>query len=112
MGDLRVPVAPLLTAFGLAITVTRPAPDNTPIATTGIWVGGWVAETQPYGADFRRREPRRRLDVVRAAVPTMPSGTLIAAPEVKGGAVKTWQFEGFTDEQDDPDFWRVFVKRV
>lgn len=109
MADQRVPIAPLLAAYGVAATVTRPVPENTPIATTAIWVGLPVANAQPYGTDFRAREPRRRLDLVRSAVPTLPRGTTIAAPEIQGGAVKTWRVDGYADDQDDPQVWRALV---
>lgn len=106
MADHRVPVAPLLAAFGLAATVTRPAPDNTPIATTVIWLG-LEDDPQPYGRDFTRREPRRLLALPRADVATMPRGTTVAAPEVVGAASKTWRVDGL--QAVDPDWWQVLV---
>jgi hypothetical protein len=93
---------------GVGATITRPAPDNTPIAATVIWVVEPVGDSQPYGADFRKVEPRRTLMVPKADVPTMPRGTVIVAPEVDGESNKTWQFDGF--ERALADQWRIFVK--
>ena len=108
MGDVRVPVSPLLAAFGLAVTVTRPAPDNTPIATTGVWFNdAFEQEPRPYGTDFQRREPRRLMAIPRSAVATMPRGTTVAAPEIQGGTSKTWRVDGL--DTVDADFWRVVL---
>lgn len=107
MADHRVPVTPLLAAFGVAATVTRPAPGNTPIATTGIWVDA-EDDPQPYGTDFTRREPPRLLSLPRAEVPTLPRGTLVAAPEVGGGASKTWRVDRLA-QPTDPEWWYAVV---
>src|SRR5688572_18387890 len=103
MADVRVPVGVLLTAFGVPATVTRPAPDTTPIATTRVWLPA-LEEPQPYGTDFQRREPRRRLALPRSVLPTLPRGTSVAAPEIAGAAVKTWTVDGL-ERAVDPDFW-------
>jgi hypothetical protein len=57
--DIRVPMAPIVAAFGLDIQVTRPAPDDTPVPTTGVWIPPPLEETRPVGTDFQRHEPRR-----------------------------------------------------
>ena len=41
-------------------------------------------------------------------MPTLPRGTVIVAPEVQGGADKTWSVDGL--EQSLTDQWRAFVK--
>lgn len=110
MTDHRVPVAPLLAAFGLLVTVTRPAPDSTPIATTGIWLDEGLDEDRPYGTDFQARDPRRLMAIPRADVATMPRGTTITAPEIAGGATKTWRVDGLDDV--DPQFWQVVLMLV
>lgn len=107
MADHRVPVAPLLAAFGVAATVTRPAPDNTPIATTAIWLGA-EEDSQPYGTDFTRREPRRLLTLSRAALPTLLRGSLVEAPEVAGGTVQRWRVDGLA-QPVDPEWWYALV---
>lgn len=93
---------------GVSATVTRPAPDSTPIDTTVIWSVEPVSEGQPYGSDFHRVEPRKVLVVSRADVPTLPRGTTITAPEVDGEANKAWVVDGL--ERTLADQWRAFVK--
>lgn len=81
-------------AHGLDITVTKPAPDNTvPIDTRGIWL---TTETEdvPTEHEFARREPIRLMAVTRDSVEGIPINTLIAAPEVFGGPVRTWRVDG------------------
>jgi hypothetical protein len=103
-------VPPLLAVFGLPATVTRPAPDDTPIATTAIWVTEAMEESRPFGTDFQRREPRRLLALPRADLATLPRGTVIAVPEMSGAASKAWRVDGL--DQVDPQFWRVIVTVV
>ena len=108
MSDLRVPMDPILNAFGVPATVTRPAPDNTPVLTTGVWVRPLHEEQEPFGANRRRREPRQVLSLPRSsALPTMPEGTFIVAPEEAGGTPVTWRWDGL--ELTETDCWRVIV---
>lgn len=108
LGALRGRVlAANLAAHGVAATVTRPAPENTPIATTGIWVRPLHEEREPFGVNRRRREPRQVLSLPRADVATMPEGTFIVAPEFTGGPPITWRWDGL--EQAESDHWRVVV---
>jgi len=107
--DLRVPLAPILEAFGLPAIVTRPAPDDTPIETTGVWVA-FTDDEAPTGLAIRRNELRRILVLPRSDVPTVPHGTTIAAAEVQGGEVFDWRADG-TDRVDE-DSIRVIVVRV
>jgi hypothetical protein len=109
--DLRVPLGPILEAFGVPATVMRPAPDDTPIETTGIWISPLTAE-MPSGLEFRTTELRmteRRylLALPRADVPTIPRGTRIAAPEVLGQVDQWWRVDGV--EQADSDHHRVLL---
>lgn len=94
-----------LEAFGVAATVTRPSPDNTPINTSGVWTIP-AAAAPAMGGDLRRREPIHVMAIPRADVPTFPRGTTVSAPERQGGDAKTWKFDGFESEAD-PDHWRV-----
>lgn len=80
-----------LAVYGVAATVTRPYPDDTPVVTTAIWE---TAATETTGADLRRREVRPVLGLRRDEVPTVPRGTLIEAAPLRGGAVQTWRVEG------------------
>ena len=98
-----------------AASVTRPAPDNTPITVGAdghplkvIWAVEPVSDGQPYGSDLHRVEPRKVLAVSRADVPTLPRGTTITAPGIDGEANKTWVVDGL--ERTLADQWRAFVK--
>lgn len=103
--DLRVPMAPILGAFGLSITVTRPAPDEGPVVTTGVWVPP-LTEAQPFGTDFQRREPRKVMAIERSvALPSLPRGTTILAAEEDGATVRTWRVDGL--ERTEADLFRV-----
>lgn len=102
------PTTPFLAALGVPATVTRPAPHNTPIPTTVIWIAE-RPNLQPHGTDFHLRAPRRVLAIPRTDVPELPAGSTIAAPEVSGGPVKTWARE-LLAEPLDPQFWEVVVK--
>jgi hypothetical protein len=88
-------------AHGVNATVTRPAPDNAPIATKGIWRVAPLDERQPYGTDFHNRVPRRVFVLSRSDVPTLPRGTVVVAPEVMGGADKTWKVDGLEPTEGD-----------
>jgi hypothetical protein len=89
-------------------TVRRPAPQDDPIATRVIWSTP-SPEAMP-GGDFSRREPVRVMALRRDEVPTVPRGTHIDAPEMPGGAVKTWKVDSF--EREDTAQTRVFVVPV
>ena len=108
MGDLRVPMDSALSAFGVPATVTRPAPDNTPVISTGIWLPPPLDEPRPVGTDFQRRDPRRRLSLPRsAALAKLPRGTIIVAAERLGDAAQTWRVDEL--ERTEVDEWRVVV---
>lgn len=102
--DLRVPVDPLFDAFAVTATVIR---DEEPIVETeGIWVTS-LTEDLPSGMDLKRANQRRVLALRLDDVDTVPRGTLIQAPEVKGGDVKNWLSEG--PERIEADLIRVIV---
>lgn len=104
--DVRVPLDPIFAAFGVPVTVTRPALDDAPIETTGVWVELPEMEV-PLGLGFQRKEPQRVLALSRVEVPTVPRGTEILAPETLGGPVKGWRVDGL--ERADVDLHRVYV---
>lgn len=111
LGPLRTLALEInLAAHGVAATVTRPAPDDTPIDTTAIWQTEPNQDAQPFGSDFIKTEPRRVLALPRSDVPTVPRGTLIVAPEATGGANKNWRADGL--ERTTADTWRVLVALV
>jgi hypothetical protein len=93
---------------GVTATITRPAPDNAPIVTTVIWAIEPAGDGQPYGSDLHRIDSRKVLAISKADVPTLDRGTLVVAPELAGGANRTWQVEGI--ERSLADQWRAFVK--
>jgi hypothetical protein len=97
-----------LSAHGVDVTVTRPAPDDTAIATRGIWLTTETVDV-PAG-EFSRREPRRVMALRRANVPTVPRGTLIEAPEKSGDAVTVWRVDGI--DRLEADHVRVIVLPV
>jgi hypothetical protein len=99
-------MAAALSAFGVSVTVTRPAPDSNPISTTGIWLPPVLVDV-PSSSDLQRKELRRVFSVPRSAVATLPRGTRIDAAERSGDAVQAWR----VDEPDaaDPVHMRVIV---
>jgi hypothetical protein len=106
--DLRPPLTPATDAFGVPITVTRPAPENTPVATTGIWQAAPLLEEPPYGQDLQRRDPRRVMAIPRDTVLThIPRGSVIVAPEQLGGTARTWHVDGL--ERMAADEMRVIL---
>jgi len=102
--DLRPAFAAAMEAFGVPATVTRPAPDNTPVETTGVWVSS-LEEARPVGTDFQRRDPRRVMALPRDVLSTLPRGTMVVAAEELGGVVKTWKVDGL-DRVVEADCWR------
>jgi hypothetical protein len=107
--DARVDFEPLLDAFGVPATVTRPAPDDDPIETVGIWLQPLNLD-EPNGSGFTRREPIRVFAVRKDIVPTLPRGTRIEAAERVGGHVRTWMVDG--TDFDDADHTRALVVRA
>jgi len=104
--DLRVPLDPIFDAFGVPATVTRPVPDEFPIVTTGVWVSPEMVEAA-LGTDLSRTERQRMLALPTSAVPTVPRGTRIDAPELLGGAVKPWRVDALGPA--DAEIHRVIV---
>lgn len=102
--DTRVPMAPLLAAFGVPVTVT--VPGQAPIETTGIWLQ-WDERPE---MDFSRHDPRRGLALARVDVPAVPRGTALEAPEVGGGTSRAWRVDGMA--YSDQDHHCVFVVPV
>lgn len=92
MADFRVPFTVVQDAFGLPATVTRPAPDDTPLAATVVWVTPQTIDS-PGGSPFGRREASRSLGIARAQVPTVPRGTRVQVAEEDGGTVQWWQVD-------------------
>ena len=102
--DLRVGVDPIFRAFGVPVTVTRPAPEDTPIETEGVWHAP-MTDQVPTGLDLTRADPQRVMALRRDAVPTVPRGTVLAAPETIGGPVALWRLDGVAR-------WEIDLVRV
>lgn len=110
LGPLRALVLSInLEAHGVPVTVTRPAPDDEPIETRGIWLTPDTNEF-PIGSDFSRREPIRILALSRLVVPTVPKGTVIDAPEKAGDTMRRWLVDGL--DRREADHTRVIVRDV
>lgn len=98
--------------MGVPATITRPAPDNTPIATSVIWLPPPVDEPRPAGTDFQRLAPRKVIGVrVTATLPSLPRGTTILAAAETGGTQKTWRVEDIA-KPAELDLTRVLVVEV
>jgi hypothetical protein len=94
--------------YGVPATITRPAPDDTPVSGTVILRVESLPEQRPFGQDFQRREGRRVLSVRRDDfAAALPRGTTVVAPERKGGTDKTWTVEG--QERADAYCWHHIV---
>jgi hypothetical protein len=105
-----VALAAQVAVTGVAIAVTRPAPDDLLVATTGIWLGP-LEETRPMGTDFQRTGARKAMAVPKtASLPNLPRGTLIVAPEegFETGPLLNWRVDGYLAAVD-PDLMRVVL---
>ena len=94
----------VLSAFGVEGTVTPVGGD--PVETTVVWLPVSM-EDVPGGMPTRRREAIRMLGVSKADVPNLPRGSLVEAPEVAGGASRTWEVDAA--DTTDVDEIRVIV---
>ena len=108
LGPLRALAADLTQQIlGVPATVTGPAPDDTPVVTTGIWTTAPLTESAPFGMDLQRRDPRRVLALPRRTLATVLRGAVIVAPETPDGADLTWVVDGI--DKIDGDTIRVVV---
>jgi hypothetical protein len=105
--DLRPPLGPIFAALGVPATVTRPAPDNAPIETTGVWISPDTMEF-PVGTDFQRKERQYLIAFMRREVPTVPRASVVVAPKVLDGPRFQWLADGVA-RADDPDMHYVIV---
>jgi hypothetical protein len=113
--DLRDDLTVALAAFGLEATVTRPVPDDLPVATTVIWLPPVRRrrsdEVYEYGVELEHRQAERAvLSVPKADLTTCPLGTLIVAPPALGLPEQVWRVE--EHEREHHDEWRVVVVPV
>lgn len=109
LGPLRALALDLTAAaHGVAATVTRPAPDQAPIVTRGVWITTPLEEPRAFGSVYARNTPRRVFAMAKSAVPTLPIGTTIVAADRVGGSVKVWKVDGL-DPQVVPEQWRAIL---
>jgi hypothetical protein len=110
-GELRALTLSLnFELLGLEASVTRPAPDDTPIATRGIWVDP-VTEDVPVGLDLQRRIAKKVMALPRADVPTAPRGTVIVMAERHAPSLpRTWRVDELVHQAEDHT--RVLVTRA
>lgn len=106
MSDLRPDLGAALAVFGLPATVT--IPGGPPVATTGIWLPPVSVDTT--GVLVSTDRPQAVLALPRAAVPSMPRGTLINVAEMEGGPVLAWIVEAVDEARADE--WRLIVSRT
>lgn len=84
-------------AHGVPVTITRPAPENVPVTTTGVWLPP-LTEDYPTGSDFQRRDPRKVLAIPRTATLThIPRGSIVLAPELSTDSATAWRVDGLAD---------------
>jgi hypothetical protein len=98
--DLRVPMDPILAAFGVPATVIRPAPDDAPIETTLVWTAPFQADV-PGGSAFQRTDPQRFASFDATLVPLLRRDTRVQAPELLGGTVRHWRVDGIDRVEAD-----------
>lgn len=79
--------------YGVAATITRPAPNDTPIVTKVIWLTPFT-EDGGGGFSVQRREPRHQVAIRLDDVPTVPRGTFVQAAGPLGGLVQRWRVDG------------------
>lgn len=110
---------PFLEAFGLPATVSRLAPDDSPIATAGYWLQP-ETPTAPFGSDLQRLDNRRvfvlpkrdvwvpRLNMIARGVPHAAKGGIVNVAEEEGGTVKNWVIDGY--ERTESDNLRLYLR--
>ena len=104
--------AAMFSTMGVPAVVTRPSPDDTPVAAQAIWLTPKV-ERDPYGTDRGNRDPRKCLALQRStSLPSAPAGTRITAPEVQGGADKQWRVEGYAEPMTRDEMRLIVLERV
>jgi hypothetical protein len=84
MGDVRPPISAALDVFGLAATVT--VPGEASVSVTAFWL-----PPVAYSQEFHPNERKRILVLPLAALPELPSGTIVNVPEVAGGQASDWK---------------------
>lgn len=93
---------------GVPATVTRPAPNDTPVSCTVINRVESLQERRPFGGDFQKREGRRVMSFKKEDFATqLERNTSVVAPERKGGADKTWVVDSI--DRVDAYCWHMVI---
>ena len=89
-------------AHGMAVTVT--VPGGVAVETDGIWM---TPETEdvPVGMEFRRREGRYVLVLLRADVPSVPRKTIVVGAPAGMDQTLRWMVDSTAKVESD----RVYV---
>lgn len=86
-----------LDVLGLDIVITRPAPDDIPIPTKGIWLQP-LDESAPFGNSMARRSGGKVMFIGKTdEIQGLDQGTVIESAELEGGPVLTWVVAGYVD---------------
>lgn len=94
--------------LGITVLVTRPDVETT--ETLGIWMTP-VPEDRPIGPGFQRRDQRREMAIRRTAeIDTVPTGSVIEAPERSGDEAKRWKVDGV--DRTEADHVRVVLVEI
>ena len=99
----------MFATMGVPAVVTRPAPADTPIETSLIWVERTTPEV-PDGARVTRHDPRRIGVLSSADVPSIPTGTMVEAADTQDGTAQRWKVDGIA--RVDADQVRVILLPV
>ena len=83
---------------GVPVTITPPFEEA--FVSTGIWRPS-KDEDLPEGDDANRLSPRRSMALPRAAVGSLPLGSIISAPEKPGDTARQWKVDGFEELEDN-----------
>lgn len=92
---------------GAAVDVTVTPVNGSPIETTGLWATP-LQQDEPT-MDAKRHERIRIMALTREAVPTLPKGSIVLAPERPDGIAVGWRVEGF--EVEEVEHRRVVLVR-
>lgn len=98
-----------LWAHGVDVTVTRPAPNDTPISCRAMWLTQ-TTNDRPIAAEFTRRDNRHVMVIDRLDVEELPAGTFIIAPERMGHRNFSWLVDGHEETQADQH--RVILRKI
>lgn len=112
MADIRPPLGPLFSAFGVPALVTPKG--GAPVSTVVIWAPQRPDRMLVSAASgFGEVDVRPVVAIRRDAIATLPIGSGMVAPETDGGASKHWLVDRLAPENPlDPELWHAVVHEV